>query len=189
MEHFYTVSEKRGLDDGQMSSLYDDGGICTVSSKSVVAFTRVTSKQDMYRHRIPVCAVCVIDLNCPYEPHIIMETQNKVTSLKFNCDGSLLLVVQGMGIVELFEKGSGMDGWTKVHKCDWEGEDVLHIDFFHGGIRASLNSSDIKVQLPYTEKFSAQPHKPTLMDHGQFAHNGFFCCNCFRSFAVVCANS
>ncbi|KAK7072743.1 hypothetical protein SK128_001952 [Halocaridina rubra] len=174
MDHIYTVSEKRSIDDGHLSSLYDDGGICTVSCKSVVAFTRMTSRQDMYRQRIPVCTVCVVDLNCPYEPHVILETQNKVTALRFSVDGARLLIVQGMGIVELYEKGSGMDVWTKMHKCDWEGEDVLHIDFFHGGIRACLNSSDIKVQLPYTEKFSAQPHKPTLMDHGRFAHNGFF---------------
>ncbi|XP_066982892.1 mediator of RNA polymerase II transcription subunit 16 [Macrobrachium rosenbergii] len=175
MDHIYTVGEKRSLDEGQsLSSLYDDGGICTISPKSVVAFTRMTSKQDMYRHRVAVCTVCVVDLNCPYEPHAILETQNKVTALKFSCDGSLLLVVQGMGCVELFEKGAGMDKWSSVHKCDWDGEDILHIDFFHGGIRACLTSSDLKVNSPYTEKFGAQAHKPTLMDHGQFAHIGFF---------------
>ena len=69
-----------------------------------------------------------------------METKNKVTALKFNCDGSFLLVVQGMGHVELFEKGSGMDKWSSVHKCDWDGEDILHIDFFHGGIRVSVST-------------------------------------------------
>lgn len=53
MELFYSVSEKRSLDDTQQTSLYSDGGACAVSSKSVVAFTRMTTRQDSFRHRIP----------------------------------------------------------------------------------------------------------------------------------------
>ncbi|KAK8403168.1 hypothetical protein O3P69_000988 [Scylla paramamosain] len=174
MELFYSVSEKRSLDDTQQTSLYSDGGACAVSSKSVVAFTRMTTRQDSFRHRIPVCTVCVADLNSPNEPHVIMESVSKVIFLTFSSDGSQLLVVLSMGRVHLFTKGAGLHQWTSSHTCDWDGEDILHINFFHGGIRACVQSGDVNVHASYTEKFIAQPHKPTLVDHGQCAMNGFF---------------
>lgn len=55
------------------SRLYNDGGVCAVSTKSVVAFTRMTTKQDNYRHRTPVCSICVMDLNSPNEPHVLVH--------------------------------------------------------------------------------------------------------------------
>nr|XP_053629509.1 mediator of RNA polymerase II transcription subunit 16-like [Cherax quadricarinatus] len=115
-----------------------------------------------------------MDLNCPYEPHVILESTNTVISLVFNSEGSQLLVVLSLGTVQLFTKGSGLHEWPSTHTCDWDGEDILHINFFHGGIRASLQSSDVKVHSPYTEKIVAHLHKPTLVDHGQCAQNGFF---------------
>ncbi|XP_050731175.1 mediator of RNA polymerase II transcription subunit 16-like [Eriocheir sinensis] len=174
MELFYSVSEKRSLDDTQQTSLYTDGGACTVSSKSLVAFTRMTTRQDSYRHRIPICTVCVMDLNTPNEPHVVMESVSKVIFLSFSSDGSQLLVVLSMGRVHLFTKGAGLHHWTSSHTCDWDGEDILHISFFHGGIRSCVQSGDVNVHAPYIEKFMAHPHKPTLVDLGQCAMNGFF---------------
>ncbi|XP_037776429.1 mediator of RNA polymerase II transcription subunit 16-like [Penaeus monodon] len=186
MELLYTVSEKRGSDEAHLSSLYGDGGICTISSKSVVAFTRTSTRQDNYRHRIPIYTVCVMDLNCPYEPHVIVESASHVSSLVFSSDGSQLLVVRSMGTVQLFSKGAGLHDWSVTHTCDWGGEDILHINFFHGGIRTCLHASDVKVHGLYTEKFSAQPHKPSLVDHGQCAVNGFFAVTA-SGLLLVCA--
>ena len=68
-----------------------------------------------------------------------MESVSKVIFLSFSSDGSQLLVVLSMGRVHLFTKGAGLHHWTSSHTCDWDGEDILHINFFHGGIRVSLH--------------------------------------------------
>lgn len=68
----------------------------------------------------------------------IMESVSKVIFLTFSSDGSQLLVVLSMGRVHLFTKGAALHQWTSSHTCDWDGEDILHINFFHGGIRVGL---------------------------------------------------
>lgn len=67
----------------------------------------------------------------------IVESASHVSSLVFSSDGSQLLVVRSMGTVQLFSKGAGLHDWSVTHTCDWGGEDILHINFFHGGIRVS----------------------------------------------------
>ncbi|KAK3856546.1 hypothetical protein Pcinc_037139 [Petrolisthes cinctipes] len=174
MELLYTVSEKRSADDAHLTSLYNDGGVCAVSTKSVVAFTRMTTRQDNYRHRTPVCSICVMDLNTPNEPHVILECASKVLWVVFSSEGSQLLVALNSGRVHLFTKRAALHDWSPTHVCNWDGEELLHINFFHGGIRASLQSGDVKVHAQYMEKFTALPHKPSLVDHGQCAMKGFF---------------
>ncbi|MPC53185.1 hypothetical protein E2C01_047072 [Portunus trituberculatus] len=68
----------------------------------------------------------------------IMESVSKVIFLTFSSDGSQLLVVLSMGRVHLYTKGAGLHQWTSSHTCDWDGEDILHINFFHGGIRVGF---------------------------------------------------
>lgn len=41
-------------------------------------------------------------------------------------------------------------------------------------LQSCVQSGDVYVHAPYMEKFMAHPHKPTLVDHGQCAMNGFF---------------
>lgn len=174
MELLYTVSEKRNTDDLQNSSLHDEGGACIVSCQSIVAFTRKVIRQDNFRHRIPVYNVCVSDLNCPHEPHIILESPNRITDLEFSADGNQLLVVRSLGMVHLFTKGQGLQEWTSTHISDWGGEEILHISFFHQGIRTTVSGSEGKNLVTYMEKFTSLPHKPTLVNIGQSAYNGFF---------------
>lgn len=69
----------------------------------------------------------------------VMESVSKVIFLSFSSDGSQLLVVLSMGKVHLFTKGASLHHWTSSHTCDWDGEDILHISFFHGGIRVCSN--------------------------------------------------
>lgn len=171
---------------------------CSVSIKGLVAFTS-SFCLNQPRPQSVSYHVYVADLNRPYQPYLVTESEHKFTIVEWDPAGRLLLVCDSHGCATIYSsKDFLISDWKPNIKHVFAAESFISACWFHPGIVSTINvpQSNLKTSsnhLEYSDKVQQNKFSASLRLFGGRAaegcllvsKTGLVCCMTFMADGTI----
>jgi hypothetical protein len=150
---------------------------CSVSSKGLVAFTS-SFCLNQPRPQSVSYHVYVADLNRPYQPYLLTESQHKFTIVEWDPSGTKLLLCDSHGCATIYtSKDFLISDWKPYFKHVFAAETFISACWYHPGIISTINvpQSNLKTSsnhLEYSDKIQQNKFSASLRLFGGKAAEG-----------------
>lgn len=149
----------------------------SISSKGIVAFTSSFCLNQARPNSVSY-HVYVADINAPYKPYLLVESEHEFTLIEWDPSGTKLLVCDARSCVTIFNsKDYLISDWKAYFKQVFAAESFLTACWYHSGIVSTINVANQNLKnssnhLEYSDKIQQSKFGASLRLFGGKAAEG-----------------